>query len=368
MAVHLKKRQTESFLTESLLFGICLMTKHKINSSIDTENPYPDAPEELTRCTPARDAKFSPFVIVPFLFILMFVIFPFGRESFSPTDAGWWLWIGARTFTALCFCVPCYFMIVQLRRNVANLKYSRYGIQFKDNFFRWQDLVAVRESSKKCNGTLKLYIGDNKVIEIGNYVAEQGQVRQLIEFYADLPVVIKPVKQKFLASYDADEVIWAQSLIYTLKGVPGMLRDTWAWLFKYKSFIIIMAIIFMGMMCMFARMQCYDGQEIIQRVYLFFWIILPVAVLVVPLLGWFMLFLDNPQITLNATELIVREGDIEKIADYEKIVSYDVVAEGKFQVLVLNIADKDEWRFALPKEPLHSQILERLTEKLSDKH
>jgi len=78
-----------------------------------------------------------------------------------------------------------------------------------------------------------------------------------------------------------------------------------------------------------------------------------------------MLFLENPQIMLNTDSLIIRAGEVDKIINYENIVDYKVIAEEKFQVLVLNIANRDEWKIVLPEaESLCLQILEQLTEKI----
>ena len=107
----------------------------------DSEKKMLDAPERLTNCRIVRKVKITSLVMTALVLITLFILFPAMKEYFYFTSANAWLWVGLWIVTVLVLYSFFYFIItIESRRFIANLKYSRYGIEFKGNFFRWQEI------------------------------------------------------------------------------------------------------------------------------------------------------------------------------------------------------------------------------------
>ena len=71
------------------------------------------------------------------------------------------------------------------------------------------------------------------------------------------------------------------------------------------------------------------------------------------------------RIILREDELVLSKDDKETIVPYKSIESFEVITNGKRDVLLLRMNDGSELKLGLPQEPRHSEVLSEIKAKLS---
>jgi hypothetical protein len=370
-----------------LLLDKCLIksnvVKNDIEGTVDTELPLsvPDAPNDLTICTVSKSGNRAPLMAIVWslafavILVLATVIDIDSDNMHSKSLFKWLVLIGVCSVFPLSIGILNFYMAVKCKRDVGKLSYSRNGIKFAANFYRWQELLIISEYKTRVVLTFK----HNQTILLTDAINEWENIHKIACYYSANPIIKKTIMANMSDMVNIPgKVSWQTPLQYA-----EIIRTSFMQYLKILVtkkgtkkglvylFITGIVIVFFAWLLAWVdpdRTVVQTGIDILYVVMLF-GIILFCS-------GWLMLIIykfdaNTMAITLHENKLTIAagKGRCNTAIPYERIETYKTVVAGKYYLLVLALVDDENMKFVLPmNESLRAQIIKKLAKKIVGKN